>query len=481
MAKTNIVFNNINYKIDESTLEPAMSHLKSHLETTMNGSGASISLGGASYEIDSDKLSAATDIFVAHLESIAGNGKKIIVNGVEYSIDASKVSDAISELEITLNGLGEERLEGDGAEYYTMAPSELSFRSSAPLSELQEVQVNGVTVDPSNYTLEEGSTIVNFFTNYLKTLDDGNYEVAVVSDNKTVKGDFTVKSPELNEHGFYYNQPYTAFVPMFGENESFFIREDGTMDVIGSPSMLVSPATYEYNDSMLTVYSPVAGTLTGTVSSDGMEIYCNELGTSFKLCDESIYADEEYIYVRNQELGGYEVQTIHKMKTSYADIKNNINGSPIVRLAAEIFLGNTNLIEAPVIPESVVSIGDYAFSSCLILKKVSIPKNVTHIGFRAFEYCDILEEIIIPEGVTVFNADTFNGCVSLKSVYIPSTISEWNSNVFGKCTSLNNITFGGTVEQWNAIFKHTGWDYAIPADYVQCSDGRVTLYHTPAT
>ena len=43
-----------------------------------------------------------------------------------------------------------EVLEGTGAEYYTLAPTALSFRSTAPLNEFQEVKVNGETVDPSN-------------------------------------------------------------------------------------------------------------------------------------------------------------------------------------------------------------------------------------------------------------------------------------------------------------------------------------------
>jgi hypothetical protein len=108
------------------------------------------------------------------------------------------------------NSLVEERLEGDGAEYYTLAPTALSFRSTAPLNEFQSVQINSVTVDPSNYTLEEGSTIVTFPIDYLKTLNRGNYEVTIASENKTVKGEFNVAAPDLNKLGFYYNQPYCA-------------------------------------------------------------------------------------------------------------------------------------------------------------------------------------------------------------------------------------------------------------------------------
>ena len=50
-------------------------------------------------------------------------------------------------------------LEGDGQTYYTLAPTALSFRSSADINDFQEVQINGVTLDQSNYNITEGSTM----------------------------------------------------------------------------------------------------------------------------------------------------------------------------------------------------------------------------------------------------------------------------------------------------------------------------------
>ena len=98
MAKTKIIFNNTEYSIDESTLASAKTQLQSHLLTTMNGSGATINLGGVAYNVDSAKLSTATSNFISHLGTISGNGSKLVVNGVEYSVDANKIQNAISEL-----------------------------------------------------------------------------------------------------------------------------------------------------------------------------------------------------------------------------------------------------------------------------------------------------------------------------------------------------------------------------------------------
>jgi hypothetical protein len=113
MSKTNISLNDKNYSIDEAALAEASASLKSHLTTVMNGHGATISLGGTSYNIDSTKLSIAKDDFVSHLGAIAGNGERAIVGGVEYYFDSAKVADAVSDLETILGNLKKDDVGGD--------------------------------------------------------------------------------------------------------------------------------------------------------------------------------------------------------------------------------------------------------------------------------------------------------------------------------------------------------------------------------
>lgn len=105
MAKTNISFDNKTYSIDDASLSSATTALRQHLSTTMNGTGATIGLGGTNYNIDSTKLSTATNAFVAHLGTIAGNGSKVVVNGREYGIDSAKVAGVIADLHTVFGGL----------------------------------------------------------------------------------------------------------------------------------------------------------------------------------------------------------------------------------------------------------------------------------------------------------------------------------------------------------------------------------------
>ena len=63
------------------------------------------------------------------------------------------------------------------------------------------------------------------------------------------------------------------------------------------------------------------------------------------------------------------------------------------------------------IPNSVTSIGAYAFSGCSGLTSVSIPNSVTSIGGNAFEVCRDLTSVTIPRSVTWIGGEAFYNCI----------------------------------------------------------------------
>ncbi len=107
------------------------------------------------------------------------------------------------------------------------------------------------------------------------------------------------------------------------------------------------------------------------------------------------------------------------------------------------------------IPESVIVIGEWAFSDCNSLTSVTIPEGVTVIGEGAFEYCNSLTSVTIPESVKTIDAYAFNYCESLASVNIPSSVETIGDYALAYCKSLVSVTIPESVKTIDAYaFYH---------------------------
>ena len=160
--------------------------------------------------------------------------------------------------------------------------------------------------------------------------------------------------------------------------------------------------------------------------------------------------------------------------------------------AKEEILGYTKDIPSVlIIPDSVKSIGDYAFLGCASLTSVTIPDSVTEVGCFAFNRCTGLTSITvkkgnpnyssdeygalfnkdktllikypvgntrtaytIPDGVKNIVSCAFWGCPGLTSVIIPDSVTNIDNYAFSWCTGLTSVTIGNSVTSIdNAAFR----------------------------
>ena len=102
-------------------------------------------------------------------------------------------------------------------------------------------------------------------------------------------------------------------------------------------------------------------------------------------------------------------------------------------------------IESYIIPDSVTSIGNGAFSGCSSLSNIVIPSSVTSIGSKAFDDCSSLSSIVIPDSVTSIGNGAFSGCSSLSSIVIPNSVTSIGDRAFSGCSSLSSIVIPNSV------------------------------------
>ncbi len=98
-----------------------------------------------------------------------------------------------------------------------------------------------------------------------------------------------------------------------------------------------------------------------------------------------------------------------------------------------------------VIPDSVKTIGRYAFNGCNGLTSLSIGNSVTSIGNSAFYYCSgMVGTLTIPQTVKSIESSAFYYCLGFTSLVFNAD-SCTTGSFFG-CSNVSSLTFGNNVK-----------------------------------
>jgi hypothetical protein len=131
--------------------------------------------------------------------------------------------------------------------------------------------------------------------------------------------------------------------------------------------------------------------------------------------------------------------------TLIAGCRNTIIPNSVTSIGDYAFYYDSSL-NSITIPNSVTSIGDSAFYRCFSLTAVTIGNSVTSIGNGAFEYCSSLTSVTIPNNVTSIGDDAFSCCSNLDSVIIGNGVTSIGENAFSHCESLDLVTIPNSVK-----------------------------------
>ncbi len=117
------------------------------------------------------------------------------------------------------------------------------------------------------------------------------------------------------------------------------------------------------------------------------------------------------------------------------------------------------------IPNSVTTIGDYAFYNCDSLTSVNVDANNKNYSSDSYgvlfnkDKTTLVQYPIgntrisytIPDSVITIGGYAFSYCDSLTNVTIPDSVTHIGYSAFYSCGSLKDVYYTGTQEQWNKI------------------------------
>lgn len=175
--------------------------------------------------------------------------------------------------------------------------------------------------------------------------------------------------------------------------------------------------------------------------------------------EDSAYIGQGWtIYYTEKDDGTLEIRSAWPI-SSPSDplmIPEAIDGRPVTSIRSSAFSGSS--MERAELPDSITSIGEYAFKKCTSLTSVRLPAHLTQIGRYIFSECAALTGISIPESVTSIEENAFYACGSLTSIGLPEGLTSVGSSAFYGCKSLRELILPDSL-------THIGWHA-----FANCSD-----------
>lgn len=157
------------------------------------------------------------------------------------------------------------------------------------------------------------------------------------------------------------------------------------------------------------------------------------------------------------------------------EIPETIHGRPVTGIEESAF-AKSDFSEIR-LPDTLTTIGDFAFSSCGNLTRIEIPASVTSLGSSVFVSCDKLKDIsvagdstsyqvidqviytkdggtlvtcptasrvTIPDTVTRIADYAFYYNKNLRQITIPESVTEMGEGAFGNCSNLSGLKIEGS-------------------------------------
>ena len=237
--------------------------------------------------------------------------------------------------------------------------------------------------------------------------------------------------------------------------------------ILGNEVTSIGSCAFYYCKSLTSV------TIPNSVTSIGYDAFCDCSGLN------SVTIGNSVTRIGGGAFRGCSGLTSISVENGNEEYDSRDNCNAIIETASNTLIAGC---KNTTIPNSVTSIGSYAFYGCSGLASVTIPNSVTSIGSSAFMNCTGLTsvhitdiaawcrlsfsdsssnplsyaghlfmdgkeiiDLVIPNSVKSVGERAFIGCSGLTSVTIPNSVTSIGSLAFSGCSGLTSVTIPNSV------------------------------------
>ena len=152
------------------------------------------------------------------------------------------------------------------------------------------------------------------------------------------------------------------------------------------------------------------------------------LATVLIICGLSSFVDTNFLV--------NSIDSLKKTTISSFEYEENDYGEITIKK----FVGDETHVIIPEVIEgkTVTIIDNYCFEGSNI-EQVVMPNSIVSIGWYAFSNCKNLKDIVLSEDLNEISPSAFENCDSMKIIHLPSNVIEIGQGAFSKCYKLQNI------------------------------------------
>lgn len=165
----------------------------------------------------------------------------------------------------------------------------------------------------------------------------------------------------------------------------------------------------------------------------------------FKLIDGNLYSSDSTRLIRYMTSNTNSLFTLPSQLTTIGDYAFAYSTFRGISLSSSnlITIGNyafyASGIEMATLPNTVDTLGEWAFSSCSKLSYVKLSTNIKEISKGTFNYCTSLNTLELHDGLEIIGYQALNACESITTINIPNTVTAIHNEAFSDCKYIKSI------------------------------------------